>query len=128
MAESRQILNCGNHDHTYPPLKRELPLPVREQIYKEVEEEQIGKRIPIDEAISSPKHDHMKSVVRPEHYVGKRMEVIDVIDAFDLNAYEANIVKYVLRYKKKNGLEDLKKAEWYLTRLINKLKQENPPF
>jgi len=31
---------------------------------------------------------------------------------------EGNIVKYIARYKHKNGLEDLKKAEWYLQRLI----------
>jgi len=32
---------------------------------------------------------------------------------------EGNIVKYVSRYKHKNGLEDLKKAKWYLERLID---------
>jgi hypothetical protein len=31
---------------------------------------------------------------------------------------EGNVVKYVTRYKMKNGLEDLEKAQWYLTRLI----------
>ena len=31
---------------------------------------------------------------------------------------EGNVVKYVTRYKMKNGLEDLKKAQWYLNRLI----------
>jgi hypothetical protein len=31
---------------------------------------------------------------------------------------EGNVIKYVTRYKMKNGLEDLKKAQWYLNRLI----------
>ena len=31
---------------------------------------------------------------------------------------EGNVVKYVTRYKMKNGLEDLKKAQWYLNRII----------
>ena len=40
----------------------------------------------------------------------------------DMAGYEAvctsNVLKYICRWKKKNGLEDLKKAEWYLKRLI----------
>lgn len=48
------------------------------------------------------------------------MEVIDVIEAFGLGPHEANIVKYVLRYKKKNGKQDLLKAQWYLNRLIDR--------
>ena len=31
---------------------------------------------------------------------------------------EGNVVKYVTRYRMKNGLEDLEKAKWYLERLI----------
>lgn len=66
---------------------------------------------------------HSDPVDHPKHYRSKKagMEVIDVIDAFELGPYEANIVKYVLRYKKKNGKEDLKKAKWYLDRLIDSM-------
>ncbi|SVD78399.1 uncharacterized protein METZ01_LOCUS431253, partial [marine metagenome] len=35
-----------------------------------------------------------------------------------MNYLEGNLVKYVTRYKHKNGLEDLLKAKWYLDRLI----------
>ena len=70
-------------------------------------------------------------VTHPPHYQTKNgLEAIDVIDAFtaDLKGYEAthtaNILRYVLRWKNKNGLQDLKKAKWYLTRLINKLEKE----
>jgi hypothetical protein len=55
--------------------------------------------------------------MNPTHYQGK-VEPIDLIDAHNLGFYEANIVKYITRWKKKNGLEDLKKAKWYLDRLI----------
>jgi hypothetical protein len=41
-----------------------------------------------------------------------------------MNYLEGNIIKYVTRYKDKGGLEDLKKAEWYLTRLI-KVQESN---
>lgn len=68
------------------------------------------------------KHDNVN---RPEHYQTKNgLETIDAIEAFteDLTGIEAvctgNIIKYVSRWKKKNGIEDLKKAEWYLQRLI----------
>ncbi|MBQ5695934.1 MAG: DUF3310 domain-containing protein, partial [Clostridium sp.] len=36
-----------------------------------------------------------------------------------------NIIKYVWRYKDKNGLEDLKKAQWYLNKLIEVVKNGN---
>jgi len=45
--------------------------------------------------------------------------VIDFILDQNFNYLEGNIIKYVSRYKYKNGLEDLKKAHWYLERLIN---------
>ena len=42
-----------------------------------------------------------------------------------MNGFEAthtgNVIKYICRWKKKNGLEDLKKARWYLDRLIEKI-------
>ena len=58
----------------------------------------------------------------------------DVIEAFtvDLKGIEAtdtgNIIKYICRWKHKNGVQDLKKAMWYLQHLINHvelLEEEN---
>ena len=69
-------------------------------------------------------------VNHPSHYKAKNgMEVIDVIEAFtaNLEGYEAthtgNILKYICRWKEKNGLEDLKKAQWYLNRLIENIEK-----
>jgi len=45
--------------------------------------------------------------------------VIEYILDQKFNYLEGNIIKYVSRYKHKNGLEDLKKAKWYLERLID---------
>ena len=61
-------------------------------------------------------------VNHPQHYGGKDnpMEVIKIIDHYQLGFVEGSILKYLLRYKKKNGLEDLKKAQWYINRLIEK--------
>ena len=73
-----------------------------------------------------------KMVSHPSHYQSESgLEVIDVIEAFtsDLNGIEAtdtgNILKYMCRWKHKNGLQDLEKAQWYLTHLIEKIKEKD---
>ncbi len=72
------------------------------------------------------------NVNHPKHYQSKRgLETIDVIEAFteDLTGAEAtntgNVIKYICRWKHKNGLEDLKKARWYLNRLISIVEERN---
>lgn len=57
-----------------------------------------------------------KDPVNPDHYKGDTVMVI--IEQFGLGFCLGNVVKYVLRAKDKNGLEDLKKANWYLQREI----------
>lgn len=59
----------------------------------------------------------------PKHYKSK-IEPIDFILANDLNFVEGNIIKYVARYKKKGGLEDLLKGQYYLEKLINQVKNK----
>ena len=66
------------------------------------------------------------NVNHPAHYISETgLETIDVIEAFtfDLKGLEAvctaNVIKYICRWKHKNGLEDLEKAQWYLNKLIN---------
>lgn len=62
------------------------------------------------------------NVNHPAHYKSQSgLEVIDIIDDFvddPASYYKGNIIKYVLRYEKKGGVEDLEKARWYLNRLI----------
>ena len=72
------------------------------------------------------KNDSDKMVSHPSHYQSETgLDVIDVIEAFafDLKGIEAvdtgNAIKYICRWKKKNGLQDLKKAMWYLQPLID---------
>ena len=55
--------------------------------------------------------------INPEYY-RKGIETTDYIQSHSMNYLEGNIIKYVTRYKDKGGVLDLKKAEWYLTRLI----------
>lgn len=73
-----------------------------------------------------------KMVSHPTHYQSESgLEVIEVIEAFtsDLTGIEAcdtgNIIKYICRWNKKNGVQDLKKAMWYLQNLIDFVENKN---
>tara|TARA_R100000388_G_C7228058_1_gene152932 strand:+ start:553 stop:792 length:240 start_codon:yes stop_codon:yes gene_type:complete len=68
----------------------------------------------------------MKDKINPDYYVGTRIQVSDFISEFNLNYFEGNIVKYIVRHRDKNGIEDLKKARWYLDRLIKKEENAKP--
>lgn len=70
-------------------------------------------------------------VNHPSHYIASNgLEAINVIKAFteDLEGYEAvatgNALKYILRWKKKNGIEDIKKAIFYLNDLVKTLEEK----
>ena len=72
-----------------------------------------------------------KMVSHPSHYQSENgLEVIDVIEAFtaDLMGIEAtdtgNVIKYICRWKHKNGIQDLKKVMWYTQHLINHLEKK----
>lgn len=80
-------------------------------------------------------------VNKPAHYTAGNVECIDGIEAAveGLTGAEAfntgQVLKYVWRWKRKGGLEDLRKARWYLDRLIaaivnegfTKARREEPP-
>ncbi|NBW35166.1 MAG: DUF3310 domain-containing protein [Cytophagia bacterium] len=66
----------------------------------------------------------MKDNVNPSHYKQGKVECIDAIESATIHKQglmavcTGNIIKYVWRCEEKGGLEDLKKAKWYLDRLI----------
>lgn len=55
--------------------------------------------------------------ITPEYY-GNEIDVIKFVMTNNLDFMQGNIIKYIVRYKNKNGLEDLLKARQYLDRLI----------
>jgi len=65
------------------------------------------------------------SKINPAYYQKGKIEVIDFIADQKLNYLEGNCIKYICRYKFKNGLEDLKKAQWYINKLIELKEKEN---
>lgn len=70
------------------------------------------------EYVRIPTKEVKETVDHPEHY-NQGIEVIDFIDSWGFDFTTGNIIKYVSRHKlKDDSLEDLKKAKWYLDRLI----------
>lgn len=71
----------------------------------------------------------MDDPINPNYYIG-RVECIDAIETAvqDLSGVEAaltaQVIKYMWRWRRKNGVQDLRKANWYLQRLIDKQEEE----
>jgi hypothetical protein len=75
----------------------------------------------------------MDNVNHPSHYTSGAIECIDALKAQlgpeGFRDYcHGNIAKYVWRYKFKNGVEDLKKAAWYLQCLIGELESSKENY
>ena len=68
-------------------------------------------------------------VNHPSHYTSGKIEVISIMEAQltdeEYRGYiKGQVIKYVTRERHKNGLEDLRKAAWYLNRLIKRLEKQ----
>ena len=76
------------------------------------------------------------NVNHPSHYNQGGIECIEALKAATVGktgieaVCVANVIKYCWRYEEKNGLEDVKKAQFYINRLIQELeeKKENDAF
>ncbi len=66
-------------------------------------------------------------VNHPGHY-NKGIEVWDYTDSWEMDFLEGNVIKYITRYRHKNGIEDLKKAKQYIERLIEREENKNEGF
>lgn len=64
------------------------------------------------------------NVAHPPHYLGHQsgIECIQVVEHMNFNL--GNVMKYCWRCDKKNGIEDLRKAAWYLDREIKRRERE----
>ena len=58
------------------------------------------------------------------YYTKHKIQPWDIIEEYNLDFFEWNVLKYLLRYKDKNGVEDLKKAKHYLEKVIDRYKKE----
>ena len=82
--------------------------------YKMVEEIQ-------ETGLLDPALEPEDDAISPQHYQQGNIQVLDFINDQKFTYLEGNIVKYICRYKTKNGLEDLEKAQYYLNALINEV-------
>ena len=60
----------------------------------------------------------LKEQVGGDHYSKLAIQPVTYINANGLSYLQGNVIKYVTRYKDKNGLQDLKKAKHYVEMLI----------
>lgn len=73
------------------------------------------------------KESNVDMVNHPSHYTQGGIECIDALKAATVSktgieaVCTANAIKYLWRYEEKNGIEDVKKARWYIDRLIKEL-------
>jgi hypothetical protein len=81
----------------------------------------ITKILPVDEYHVSTQEE----IKKPARYNKKgKLECWDVILDQEMDFLEGNIIKYLWRYKEKNGVEDLKKARVYLDKLISEVEKK----
>ena len=66
----------------------------------------------------------MSSVDHPKHYNTGNIEVIDAIEEWQMGFCDGNVIKYVCRYQRKGGVEDLKKIVHYCQLEMLKLKDQ----
>lgn len=80
------------------------------------------------EETTKSKHEESDLIDKQDHYTANGIEPIEIMrQNMTQEEYRGfllgNIIKYPLRYKRKNGLEDLQKAKTYLTWLINDVEE-----
>lgn len=104
-----------------------------EQVYADLYSKWLEKQHADRQAIENALKSNTKTttvdtfkeeVNHPDRYNKKGIEVIQIMEAFMgkeavMDFDICNVIKYVLRFKEKNGIEDLKKARWYLNNYIS---------
>ena len=80
---------------------------------------------------STVKKQGNDAVNHPAHYTQGGIECIDALKAATVNlkgieaVCTANALKYLWRWREKNGVEDLKKSIWYIERLIKEVETDD---
>ena len=87
-----------------------------DHVYKNSEEIKMDENVP-------------DMVNHPQHYTQGGIECIDALKAATVGkrgieaVCVANVIKYLWRYEEKNGIEDIRKAKWYIERLLKELEE-----
>jgi hypothetical protein len=73
----------------------------------------------------------MKKTINPDHYKQGEIECIDALKSATIGksgiqaVCVANIIKYLWRYESKGGLNDIYKAQWYLSKLMEEMEKHD---
>lgn len=97
------ILTMYDFNESINPHKPPFELSEKEEIYDEKNEEN---------------NNNLPPQVEGDYYEILEPEPLIVIERWGLGFHEGNVIKYIARWRKKGGLKDLKKAKWYIERLI----------
>jgi hypothetical protein len=79
---------------------------------------------------SETEYSNGKNTINPSYYKNAKIECIEALEAATINlkgldaVCTANAIKYMWRWKEKNGVEDLKKSMWYIEKLITSQPKE----
>lgn len=125
--EHTPILIKGNHlkpvegrDDDYFTVLPHAPGPLAEELVADIECQGASQSV-VRQQYPPSEPEQIDDRPGPDYYKGDGgMQPFDVIDAFGLDFYEGNVVKYVCRWRNKNGLEDLYKARRYINEVIKR--------
>ena len=98
-----------------------------DHVYKNGEARRDGSHLKNDEVNMDENVPDM--VNHPQHYTQGGIECIDALKAATVGkrgieaVCVANVIKYLWRYEEKNGIEDVRKAKWYIERLLMELEE-----
>lgn len=112
--------------------ERESERAENERLLKELDEKQklIDQMQEPQQPVKTVAMEMLDPVNRPAHYTAGKVECIDAIDSATIGltggqAYSTGAaIKYLWRWSRKGGVEDLRKARWYIDRLIAELEVE----
>lgn len=71
-----------------------------------------------EDALAESYHSPLNKQVGGQHYKDKAIQPVQYIHANKIGYFEGNVIKYVTRWRDKNGLADLEKAKHYIELLI----------
>lgn len=140
VREKLKLIDEKQEEHSVPPKNVEVKTtfyakaPISAEELEKQLKELLPKKLALepfpkeDRAIKMPESSKPDNVNHPKHYCKGGVESIDFVKAAvsNLSGFEAvcvaNIIKYMWRYKEKNGLEDVMKAAKYLEWLQEEVK------
>lgn len=99
-----------------------------DHVYKNSEARLDGSHLK-DAELNIEPENNPEMVSHPKHYTQGDIECIDALKAATVGkrgieaVCVANVIKYLWRYEEKNGIEDVRKAKWYIERLLKELEE-----